>query len=172
MVSYSRIPNVDNETGEEFSELTFSEFDNNDDLRLVERRRTRWFVIAAALFLVVLLGLATTAYVLSVRDDNSETENSNNSDDSETDNSNSDGREDNVIKEFIASRLAEQLKDKDSSKDHLGLGFPTWEEVVNQIKEVEQRNGNLVAVEVIGRWVFFCIGLKKHLFLFFVGTKN
>ena len=58
--------------------------------------------------------------------------------------------------------LAEQLKDKDSSKDHLGLGFPTWEEVVNQIKEVEQRNGNLVAVEVIGRWVFFCIGLKKH----------
>ena len=162
MVSYSRIPNVDNGTGEEFCEFTFSEFDNNDDLRLVERRRTRWFVIAAALFLVVLLGLATTAYVLSVRDDNSETENSNNSDDSETDNSNSDGREDNVIKEFIASRLAEQLKDKDSSKDHLGLGFPTWEEVVNQIKEVEQRNGNLVAVEVIGRWVFFCIGLKKH----------
>ena len=161
MVSYSRIPNVDNETGEEFCEF------DDDDLRLVERRRTRWFVIAAALFLVVLLGLATTAYVLSVRDDNS-----NNSDDSETDNSNSDGREDNVIKEFIASRLAEQLKDKDSSKDHLGLGFPTWEEVVNQIKEVEQRNGNLVAVEVIGRWVFFCIGLKKHLFLFFVGTKN
>ena len=45
MVSYSRIPNVDNETGEEFSELTFSEFDNNDDLRLVERRRTRTCIL-------------------------------------------------------------------------------------------------------------------------------
>ena len=36
-------------------------------------------------------------------------------------------------------------------------GYPTWEELVNQIKEAEQESDSkLVRVELIGRCVHFC----------------
>ena len=36
-------------------------------------------------------------------------------------------------------------------------GYPTWEELVDQIKEAEQSDSKLVKVEVIGRCVVHCL---------------
>ena len=74
---------------------------------LLERGKRRWLVIAVALFVVLLLGLAAKAFLLSYTEDS-----------------------------------------KESS--WVG-GYPSLEEVVRQIMDVEQNFGNVVTVEVIGR---------------------
>ena len=45
----------------------------------------------------------------------------------------------------------EVSEDANSSQIKEVEGYPTWEEVVNQMKEAEKRNSKLVRVEVIGR---------------------
>ena len=49
--------------------------------------------------------------------------------------------------------LSNKVKEESWRKE--AEGHPTWEEVVNQIKKVEQSqsDANLVRIEVIGRWV-------------------
>ena len=74
---------------------------------LLESGKRRWLVIAVALFVVLLLGLAAKAFLLSDTEDSVE-----------------------------SSRVE---------------GYPSLEEVVRQVMEVEQNFGNLVTVEVIGR---------------------
>ena len=37
-------------------------------------------------------------------------------------------------------------------------GYPTWEEIVNQVKAIEENHSELVSVRTIGRWVLtFCL---------------
>ena len=47
--------------------------------------------------------------------------------------------------------LSNKVKEESWRKE--AEGYPTWEEVVNQIKKVEQSDINLVTVDVIGRCV-------------------
>ena len=77
-----------------------------------ERGERRWFVVAiVAILLVLLSGLATTAFLLS----------------------------------YKVGEDAKDIRVKEVE------GYPTWEELVNQMKEAEKRNSKLVRVEVIGR---------------------
>jgi len=77
-----------------------------------ERGKRRWFVLAMALFLLILVsGLAATAFLFSCG-----------------------------VGEDTKDRWVEEVE-----------GYPTWEELVDQIKEAEQSDGKLVKVEVIGR---------------------
>ena len=79
---------------------------------MVEERETRrWIVVAISLLLLLLSGLATTAFLLS----------------------------------YKVGEDAKDIRVKEVE------GYPTWEELVNQMKEAEKRNSKLVRVEVIGR---------------------
>ena len=82
---------------------------------MVEERETRrWIVVAISLLLLLLSGLATTAFLLSFK-------------------------------------FGEDAKDIWVREVE---GYPTWEELVNQMKEAEQESdSNLVRVELIGRCV-------------------
>lgn len=83
-----------------------------------ERGKRRWFVLAMALFLLILVsGLAATAFLFSCG-----------------------------VGEDTKDRWVEEVE-----------GYPTWEELVDQIKEAEQSDGKLVKVEVIGRCVIHCL---------------
>ena len=82
-----------------------------------ERRRRRWFVITISLCILLMSGLATTAFLLSYR-----------------------------VGEDAKNTWVKEVE-----------GYPTWEELVNQIKEAEQgSDSKLVRVELIGRCVRFC----------------
>ena len=76
-----------------------------------ERWKRRWFV-AAIMALLLLSGLATTAFILSCE-------------------------------------VGEDTKE----------GYPTWEELVKQMKKAEQSDSKLVKVEVIGRCVVHVLQL-------------
>ena len=41
-------------------------------------------------------------------------------------------------------------------------GYPTWEEIVNQVKAIEANHSELVSVQTIGRWALDILFVKRY----------